>query len=84
MITPQEKSRIIAMLGKQYSKSILQHFAKLQITNADGREYSNASIRMFVCGERENLPVELAILKLVKTTERKKIAMELEREKLIA
>jgi hypothetical protein len=84
MITQKEKARIITVLGKQYSKPILAQLQKLQITNADGGMYSNESIRQFVCGNRENLTIELEILRLVKKTETKNAALQIVRKKLIS
>lgn len=84
MITKKENARIISVLGKQYSKPIAAHLQKLKITNADGGNYSNESIRQFVNGNRENVVVEMQILKLVNTTERKKVTLQKTRKSLIS
>lgn len=84
MITNKENARIISVLGKQYSNPIAAHLQKLKIINADGGNYSNESIRQFVNGNRENVVVEMQILKLVNTTERKKVTLQKTRKSLIS
>ena len=80
MITPKEKKRIIEVLGKHYSTTIINHLQTKEIVNAKGNPFSQPSIRNIVNCSEENLPVELAILQLVKTTE-KLLAKQIEKRK---
>lgn len=72
MISDQEKARIIAVLGKHYSRKIIPVLTKKGILNDKYEQFSPGSIRLFVNGERENLRVEIEILKLVAKTEETK------------
>lgn len=65
MITDKQKEKIIEVLGKQFSRSIISHLTKKKIFNADGHEFSPASIQKIVSGTQPNEPVELEIAKLV-------------------
>lgn len=65
MITEKQKERIIEVLGKQFSRLIIPHLTKKKIFNADGHEFSPASIQKIVSGKQPNEAVELEIAKLV-------------------
>lgn len=65
MITDKQKETIIEVLGKQFSRSIIPHLTKKKIFNADGHEFSPASIQKIVSGKQPNEAVELEIAKLV-------------------
>lgn len=77
MITEKEKEKIISVLGKQYSRPIIKHLTRKKIFNADGHEFSPASIQKIVSGKQPNEAVELEIAKLVaKVKNAKKRAQE--------
>ncbi|PWA09531.1 hypothetical protein [Flavobacterium laiguense] len=77
MITEKQKETIIEVLGKQFSRLIIQHLTKKKIFNANGHEFSPASIQKIVSGKQPNETVELEIAKLVaKIKNKKKKAQE--------
>ncbi len=82
MINNQERTSIIATLGKQYSAKISLHLKKKNIKNAIGEDYTRQSIRTFVNGMRENEQVELAIMQLVNKTVKAKKALQIKRQRL--
>ena len=84
MITPKEKKRIIEVLGKHYSTTIINHLQTKEIVNAKGNPFSQPSIRNIVNCNEENITVELAILQLVDKTEKSKIKIAQKRKLLIA
>lgn len=65
MITDKQKETIIEVLGKQFSRLIIPHLTKKKIFNADGHEFSPASIQKIVSGKQPNETVELEIAKFV-------------------
>lgn len=65
MITNLEKEKIIEILGKQFSRTIITHLTKKKIFNADGKEFSCSSIQKLVSGTQINPAVELEIVKFV-------------------
>jgi hypothetical protein len=65
MINEKEKEKIIEILGKQFSRTIIPHLTKKKIFNANGHEFSPASIQKIVSGKQPNEAVELEIAKLV-------------------
>ena len=72
MITKKEKEKIIAVLGKQFSRAIIPHLTKKKIFNADGNEFSPASIQNILSGNQTNEAVEMEIAKLVARVKRQK------------
>lgn len=82
MITATEKKLVIKTWGKQYTSGILQGFAKLHIKNANGNDFSPNSISLLVCGHRENVALEIEIMKLVNKTIKAKKVLQEKRKKL--
>lgn len=72
MITEKQKETIIEVLGKQFSRLIIPHLTKKKFFNADGHEFSPASIQKIVSGKQPNEIVELEIAKLVAKVKTKK------------
>jgi hypothetical protein len=72
MITEKQKETIIEILGKQFSKLIIPHLSKKKILNANGHEFSPASIQKIVSGKQPNEAVELEIAKLVAKVKKQK------------
>jgi len=69
MITAKEKARIIKVLGKHYTKSILIEFEKKQIFNTNLQPFISANIRKLIAGTWNKTLLETEILKFVKKTE---------------
>jgi hypothetical protein len=82
MIIPQEYKIIKEVLGYQYAPKIKAHFDKVGIKNTLGLDYSTTSIRLIVTSQRENIPLEIEILRFVKNTNRKNQALQTKRSNL--
>lgn len=82
MIKPQEKKLIIKAFGLRYSGAVSKLLIKAGLKNADDGNYSKASIRLFVGGKRENINVELVILKGAKAAIKRNEALNLKRKLL--
>lgn len=83
MLTITEQAKIISVLGKHYSGPILREFDRLGIRQKSGGAYQAGSIRKFVTRKQSDLEVELAIMKFVKRTEKKKAATVAKRKDLM-
>jgi hypothetical protein len=75
MIKSREKAKIIKVLGKQYSGKILKEFTRKGIVNEKGNSYQASDVRKIVNADEsmKNEALEIIILQLVKTTEKKQI-----------
>ena len=65
MISPEQKEKIITVLGNHYSTEIIQHLNDKEIFNSNGKTFSPAGIRNIVNGLRQNLIVETEIANLL-------------------
>lgn len=83
MITKEEKKLINEALGHHYTAKLRPWLKKLKLKNENKKDYSVSSVRMIVCGLRENEAVELAIMQLVADTIKAKKAMALQRKQLL-
>lgn len=63
MILKAEKSQIIKVFGKHYSKLIHAYLVKYGVKSKMEKPYTFSYIRMIVCGVESNSKVEAAILK---------------------
>lgn len=84
MIKPIEKQRIIKVLGKHYTKPILNELARKKILNGKNEPFLAENIRKIVAGTWENASIEIAVLQLVKKTENAKKRQDEKRKKLIS
>lgn len=83
MITPQEKKHVIEILGKHYTKKILDELAKKEIVNTKNESYSSIDIRRIVGGFMENQKIEFAIIQLAAKTKRQQEKIAEKRKLLI-
>jgi hypothetical protein len=83
MISKEEKKLIIETLGSQYTPKVMPWLKKMKLKNEKKEDYSASSLRMIINGLRENQKVELAIMQLVKETNKDKKAMALKRKRLL-
>jgi len=61
MITPEERSAILKVIGSKHVKKIHAYLVKNKILSPNKKTYSKASISYILSGERENEIVENAI-----------------------
>lgn len=78
MISPEQKDKIISILGNHYSGEIILHLNEKEIFNSDGKPFSNSGIRNIVNGLRTNLVVETEIANLLQY--RTKLQTKLEKK----
>lgn len=62
MIRPSDKKIINATFGSHYSKPIAEHLEAKGFKNSKNEPYSRESVKQFVNGDVENIPVEVAII----------------------
>ncbi|CAA0157878.1 hypothetical protein [Tenacibaculum maritimum] len=71
MIKKREKSQIIKVFGKHYSKTIHTYLMKYNVKGREGKPYTFSYIRMIVCGIESNSKIEIAILKAYQEEKKK-------------
>ena len=71
MIFPNEKEKIIEVLGKQWSRKILPYLKSKKVKNAKGQFYSSKSIENIMNAKADNYDVEKNIIELVKEEQEK-------------
>jgi hypothetical protein len=77
MITSEQKQTVKSVLGKQYSKSIIEHLLKKGFSAPSGGNFTMNIIQNIVTGRTENLPIELEIVALVKKVKKQRIAINI-------
>ncbi len=82
MIKPNEKKFIVEVFGARYGNELVKRLTKRKVFNADGNQFSSESISMIVCGHRENLRVEDAIIEIAVKEKARRKAAEKRRQKL--
>ena len=83
MITATLKKKIIATLGKHYSKKIIPYLVKKEVFNREGLPYKPSSIQNIVTGQRENDIVELHILNLLSETQLQQKKLKEKKSKIL-
>ncbi len=82
MISAEEKQRIVAAFGENYTPGIIAKLTAKGLRNKFGNPYGSSAIRQLVNGIRQNIQLEIEILRLIKDEELKNKSLLETREKL--
>jgi hypothetical protein len=83
MISTEEKSEIIDVIGKHYSIPIIKHLETVGLSPKKNGVFTPGLIQQIVNARYENEDVEIEILKFVKATKKHKEKLAKKRKALI-